>query len=527
MLQKKWLYLSKPLFASFIFILCIQLFLLNNNYLLAEETWRLQNIQYLMAFIMLIIGASVSSTSLICWMKAYIFIAISWGLIGLFVWLGGTSGEALQIGTVTLALPPALKVSGPFNQGNIFAAAIGFAWLFSHWFFLLEKKPVYAACIIFFTALLFDTLSRGGWIAFLITITLLLFALKPGRVLFTQKLIPMWLAGLAAGAIFLEFSNPSVEAQGVQVVTQTAAASFNARLVIWVAAIHEFMNAPLTGVGWGQFQSEFWIVKPATISWINDNLNMEIPSSFVPYNAHNIFLHVLAEAGLIAFVALCWGIYKLAQVTIKLVLNGDSIRLPFALAASAFILQSQVNTVFHRPMILLVASFFAGIALAPWLWKNSWKIRSRFSVKATSIILTCLLVIWASQLTQQWFKVEQAILNLDLGQKYSVENLVGFASHPRMGPLSLTWLGFKVATEQQHLPLLKWMVPYLKPSLNEVPSILAHQVLFYSFSFSQEFEEACRIGKIISSQKLQGEQNNPAYDKACESRQAAKYLFGY
>jgi len=527
MFQNRWIYLSKPLCAAFLVILFIQLFLLSSDQLLAVETWRLQTIQYLMVFIMLIIGASVASTSLIYWMKAYIAIAVSWGVVGLFVWLGGTSGDALQIGTVTLAMPPALKVAGPFNQGNIFAAAIGFAWLFSHWLYLQQKSPIYAVCIILFTALLFDTLSRSAWIAFLFTLALLLISLKPDRVLFTKKLIPFWLTGLAVGALLFEFSNPSGDHQDIALVTQTASASLTARIFIWVTAIAEFISAPLTGVGWGQFQPEFWVARPAAMAWISSNLHMDIPFSHVPYSAHNIFLHALAEAGLVAFIILCWGIYKLGHATIRLISKGDNIRLPFALAACAFVIQSQLNIVFHRPMMLMVAAFFAGIALAPWLWQNSWKVKLKPSVKLVSIVSAGLLLIWSSQLTLQWFKLEQAIINLNIEDKASVENLVGFIPHPRMGPLSLTWLGFTAAREQQHLPLLKWMVPYLKPSLNEVPSVLAHQVLFYSLSFSQEFEEACRIGKVISSQKFPGEKNNAAYEKACESRQAVKYIFGY
>jgi len=507
-------------------ILCIQLFLLYNNQLLAVETWHLQSVQYLMVFIMLLIGASVSIRSLIYWMKAYVFIAIAWGFTGLFVWFGGTNGEALQITTITMALPPSIKLSGPFNQGNIFAAAIGFAWLFSHWLYIQEKKSIYAIALVFFTALLFDTLSRGGWASYLITCALLLYALKVNYGLVIKKLLPIWLSGLLLGIFFFTMRYQLADSEGITFITETASHSLTARLLIWIAAIIEFINAPLTGAGWGQFQATFWTVKPSAIAWIESHWAMSIPFQSIPYNAHNLFFHILAEAGLIAFFALCWGIYKLGHASIKLIVKGNSVRLPFALAASAFVLQAQINVIFHRPMLLLVAAFFAGIALAPWLWQKSWKIQSSIPVKAVSVTLSFLTVVWAYQLSSQWFKAEQAILSLNVEDKASIEDLIEFTTHPRIGAISLTWLGFTVAQKQQHLPLLTWMNPYLRASVNEVPSILANQVLFYSYSYSQQAEAACRIGRVISSQKIPGENNTQFYKDTCLSNKPGVYIFG-
>jgi len=523
--ELKFLYLPRHLIFALALIYTLQLLLSANGSILAPEIWQLQTVAYLTAAAMLAIGVSASTSSLRTWMHLYMSSAALWSIIGLFVWMGGTSGLPLEIGSVTMALAPALKLAGPFNQGNIFATVIGFAWIFSHWLLLRTESPMYGLATMFFTAMLFDTLSKGGWLAFAVAITLLLFALKPAPSLIIRKLAPLWLSGIALGLLFLEFSQPTTSDAFLSVAQPGASLEY--RLLIWASAFSEFLSSPWIGVGWGQFPAEFWSANAHAQAWLAAHAGLNNSLYGNAMSAHNILLQVLAEAGLPALLLLIWGIWRLLLANAALLANGNSIRLPFALAASAFVFQSLLNISYTQPIPLLMGAFFSGIALAPWLRKNSWKIKSLPSLQGLVLITASISLIWAAQLTLQWFSTEQALRDFDIQNESSIRKLAEASTIPRTGAIPLIWLGYNVATTQQHAGLLTWMLPYLKKSTHEVPSIDSYQVQFYALSYSQRFEEACRLGQIILKRNLPGEKNRLAYQQVCEGKNISSYEFGH
>jgi len=245
--QHKTVYLSKKLFLSFALIAIIQLYIFISNSLLAPEAWKLRSIEYFATFVMLTAGACMPASSLKTWMRIYLLAAVAWSLTGLFVWLGGTNGMPLSVGLIAFTQAPSIKLSGPFNQGNIFASMIGIAWIFSHWLFLKEKKLIHLASILFFTSIMLDTMSRGGWIAFVPCLILLLFALKPSQHLIVTKLAPSWLLAITLATFLYEISQPQLQSGQIFSLTDTAGASLGARLAIWATAIAEFLNTPYTG----------------------------------------------------------------------------------------------------------------------------------------------------------------------------------------------------------------------------------------------------------------------------------------
>lgn len=520
------LYIPKAFSLAIVTVLVLQLTLSINGNVLAPEIWRLQTLGYLAAAGLFFAGTSTPASSLRSWMHLYIAVAVLWSIIGLFIWLGGTGGSPLEIGPITMALAPALKLAGPFNQGNIFATAIGFAWLFSHWLFIRSRKPIYVLMAVFFTAMLFDSLSKGGWAAFTLAIILLLFAMKPKSSLVAKKLIPMWLSGFALGLIFLEFSQPRIESDAFLSVVH-AGASLDARLLIWASAFAEFLSSPWTGIGWGQFPAEFWGANADAQLWLEENMGVKNSLYSNAMSAHNMIFHTLAEAGVIAGLLLIWGIWRLLRITITLLVNGNSQRLPFALAATAFVIQSQFNISFTQPVPLLMAAFFTGIAFAPWLRRKSWVLKTEAPIRYLVLIIALTGLIWAAQLSYQWFATEQVIRDFDIQNEESIRNLADVATIPRIGSIPLIWLGYNIATTQQHAALLTWMLPYLERSRHEVPFVDSYQVLFYALSYSQRFEEACQLGQLISQRKLPKEKNVVAYKQVCANKPPSQYIFGH
>ena len=524
--ETRRLYIPKAFTLSFLAVLFLQLSLSASSNLLAPEIWQLQTIAYSVALLMFIAGISIPAVSLPAWMHLYISAAGIWSVIGLFVWLGGTGGLPLEIGSVTSALAPALKLAGPFNQGNIFATAVGFAWLFAHWLYIRTEKPIYAVTLLFFTAMLIDSLSKGGWLAFILALSLLIFAQRVGSTWFIKRLLPLWLIGGMLGLLFLEFSQPRAAADAFMSISQ-ADASMGFRLLIWASAIAELLSSPWTGVGWGQFPAQFWLANPEAQSWLAEHVGWQSSLYSQAMSAHNLLLQVLAEAGAVALLLLIWGIWKFLRSGVALLANGNSPRLPFMLASLAFLLQSQLNISYTQPIPLLMATFFSGIAVAPWLRKQSWKPSLAPAIRGTALAVSFVALIWAVQLTQQWFSTEQAIRDFDIKNEQSIRRLADAGTAPRLGIIPMVWLGYNIAITQEHPGLLTWMLPYLRQSIHEVPFVDSYQVLFYALAYSQNFQEACQLGKIISRRNLPGEKNDSAYREVCEGKTISHYEFGH
>lgn len=527
LLELKYLFIPRTFMLAVVCVLGIQTFLAVSGNMLAPQGWGLQTINYIVAATMLIIGVSTTAASLRTWMCLYMSVAAIWSAAGLVVWLGGTSGLPLGIGSVAFTMGPTVKLAGPFNQGNIFAAAIGFAWIFSHWLFIVDKKRIYAFAIVFFTAMFFDSLSRGGWLAYTFAIILLLFALKPKTSFYMRQLLPIWAIGLTAGLVCSIFSRPLLEPEILLTTISSTSTSLHERLIFWLCAVYEFLRSPWTGVGWGQFAAEFWTANPQAQMWLQQHLGWDHSPHANALSAHNLILHALAEGGAITALLVVWGVWTILLNAILRARKSHGARLPFAMASLGFILQSQINVVFTHSLPLLMAAFFTGIALAPWLRKKSWRFVLQSSLRGAAWAISLLASIWAGQLSFQWFSAEHAIRSLDMNNKASVDRLVQFTVLPRIGTVSLVWLGYTVAREKKHYALLVWMLPYLQKSVHEIPSVSSYQILFYALVTAKKYEEACQLGKTISLQRFPSEGNDMAYKEVCEHKVLSRYKIGH
>jgi O-antigen ligase len=521
-------YAPRKLVLAFAALALLQLLGLVLGSTSAPGAWGLRALEYASVLIMLVMGASVSTASLRVWMHLFMATAVVWSLAGLYVWCGGTHGLPLALGLVAMGQGAAAKLAGPFVQGNIFAALIGMAWIFAHWLFLRHRKWVYALAALFFTAMLFDTLSRGGWIAYTAALLLMLYAMAPSARQIGLRLFPLWLVGLTFGiglnSIHVE---AQAQAQGLLfMVAKTVEATLSARLVIWATAIVEFLHAPLAGVGWGQFGDAYWHSYSLAQGWMTKHFGVPKYDSFF-LSAHNLWLHVLAEGGIVAFGLLVWGTWKIVAKGLALVGNGHSSRLPFAMVSLGFLCQALVNIAFTRPLPLLMFAFFTGIAFAPWLRRGSWRFRSPDTIRYAAIGMAIIVISWASRTTTQWFTAAAWFKNFNLDSRQSVEGVVRFAGE-RVGGVPVIWLGYNVAKENKHVALLTWMLPYLRRDIHEFPYVDTYQVYFYALASSGRNAEACRVGTLIARQGYSGEENGAIYRDVCAGKpMTGSYHFGH
>lgn len=493
----------------------------------APQAWSLKTLLYLSAMLTFVAGINLSKGALHRFLNIYLFIAGIWALLGLTVWLGLTEGKALVLGVVSMAGPPALKISGPFDQGNIFAALLGFAWLFAHWLFMTEKKPRYLLAIIFFTAMLFDTFSRGAWIGFAFSMMLLIYASKKGVSFWFKTIIPCWLAGIVIGYTLFEI-NQSMQLQTTDMffVVDRTATSLHERFLIWTISVYEFLSAPWFGVGWGQFQHHYWFAAPAGIEFASEHFGTEKQLYNTAFNAHNIFLQLMAEGGVVTLIIAMTGLCFLFAYAARLLRSAESDRLPYALAVLGFFLHAQVGIIYHAPLVLLLVALFSGIVAAPFIHSRCWKIAPAPASKMAYSIPILLVVAWAAYSTQQWFKAETIYRQMNIHSMQSIERLTEIMHMPRVSAIPFTTLGYTVAMTKEHSELLTTIIPNLETSLPEIPSYSAYQVLFYAHRYAGNYERACQVGRKIMCMHFYGELNTPTYNMICQGQMPTRYHFG-
>ena len=90
------------------------------------------------------------------------------------------------------------------------------------------------------------------------------------------------------------------------VTNPTVDGSVNERLNFFNAAIKSIINNPILGIGYGN-----WKIKSC-------DLNKDIIKSYrVPYFAHNDFLQITAEIGIVGGLCLCFSIFFLFGYLLK------------------------------------------------------------------------------------------------------------------------------------------------------------------------------------------------------------------
>ena len=137
--------------------------------------------------------------------------------------------------------------------------------------------------ILLSAALLFNA-TRGAWLAVVCTISLLLLYYLTQR----KKLAAVILCYLLAVGAGLTQYPPVV--QRAQSITDTTNQSNHERLLIWHSAYEMFKDHPVTGVGLGQYKDNYQ----------KKYISPEAKEPFLSH-AHNNFMQMLAENGLIGF----------------------------------------------------------------------------------------------------------------------------------------------------------------------------------------------------------------------------------
>jgi len=228
-----------------------------------------------------------------------------------------------------------------------------------------ERKPVLLLCALVNFIALYDTDSRGSLLGFLLGIFVLMISINP---VFAQKKRRRQDMILFLGILIASIFLISFFADEETLNRTLGATSFADRLgtiaermtILWPRAMEAFKESPIFGTGYGSYNDYpycFSRIIPGLIA-IND------PSQYIysDAHAHNTYLHVMAETGIIGLILLVILIWKMRDEIIQI--DSKPLRIGLFIALQVNIYSSFTEHRFFTPSQMIPFMLVLGLALA-------------------------------------------------------------------------------------------------------------------------------------------------------------------
>lgn len=208
--------------------------------------------------------------------------------------------------------PDIVGITGPYANHNHLAGYLEMTIPLLLGLFLTRTRRsgilylmLYVTAILLFTHIL--TLSRGGWVS----LGLALFAMASILLLqqrFRQKkILSLIMTGTAIVLLFILSSTQTVERILTLTENETVLGA-GGRMFAWQGIGQMIIDNPLFGTGPGSFATVFTQYQPPGIA-----------ARF--FYAHNDYLHIIAETGLILIPILCWLLYTVFAIGLNKLQN--------------------------------------------------------------------------------------------------------------------------------------------------------------------------------------------------------------
>ena len=201
--------------------------------------------------------------------------------------------------------------------------------------YYIKKKPgrAFTVVIIAFEILmLLFTLSRGGILAFIATIPLLIYYLYHGqknKLMITLNLMVLSIILTTVILFRLDYFIPLYER------FMNLDLEGNGRVELWVQAYHKFREYPLVGAG----------------------LFARVEGDYFGFY-HNTFMHTLASLGIVGFISLMWQIVVVLKVFLR---QKDLRKYILLIALIGANIHGLVDNVYFMPQFMIL--FFAVLAV--------------------------------------------------------------------------------------------------------------------------------------------------------------------
>lgn len=280
------------------------------------NAWLTEWLKWLIIPVMIILVMHIGQRENWQWVIfALVMSGVANAVVGLYIFFGGSGADHLVIASRFF------RAFGTFGQPNPFAGFLGlltpvaltlvYGYVIRAWqrrrmrgvVHLADLIPVifYLAAALVMSAAIFASWSRGAWLALVIALAAVAFALPrcTGQsILFVLAIgslvAALWLSGVLPESVIHRITSSTQEffnfadVRGVDITPANYAVV--ERLAHWQAALNMVRENPWFGVGFGNYEVVYDHYR--LINW-----------SFPLGHAHNYYLNILAETGMIGFLA--------------------------------------------------------------------------------------------------------------------------------------------------------------------------------------------------------------------------------
>ncbi len=246
-----------------------------------------------------------------------------------------------------------------FNQPNLLAIVLA---VFLPFFYYRSLKSPYAFFFLFADFFLLElTHSRGGFLDAIFAMAFLIIFVRSGK----SHLIKT-IAVIVLGIIAADLTEYLLSPAGFTLFDKwhrafSGGTSVRLRVLIWLDAINLFLQHPIFGIGLGNFKS-FSILSQSDLlmhhAWIRKDFLYAVPPLSHAW-AHNEYLHILCETGIVGFS----GFMILIYTIIKRIVKSIKLQNREALILSASLIPYFVHSFFSFPLHFPPTFFLLAILL--------------------------------------------------------------------------------------------------------------------------------------------------------------------
>jgi len=173
------------------------------------------------------------------------------------------------------------------------------------------KRTVLLSCLILMLPALLLTMARAAWVGLAVTVIVMTVLCVTTMQANVKKAIPFAMlivtVSLVLLAVLIAINVPSLRDRLCSVV-QMEGQTIQTRKIYMHTAVNEFLNHPIQGVGFGNFQYVFQQYRPSSSAIeqgipLNRGFNSSLP--------HNLLLQIAAECGLIGLLPFLFILFRL------------------------------------------------------------------------------------------------------------------------------------------------------------------------------------------------------------------------
>ena len=453
--------------------------------------------------------------------KSYIVVSMLWLVIALYVWLGFTDGMPVIFADhIVLSQPYVQKIAGAFKNGNVFSIMMLVAWCLSTSLLLQQEKGSrkYAAIGFLFLTVMFAGLSRGAWLTWMVILLFLLFQLikkkQWGYVswflmsAFLAWEISLFMVDYVLQNMYLSNSLKNVNNVGV-------------RITLYTTMFEMWKSHWLLGVGFGNLAGHFLTSQAAALSYLPDY----VTSLGATNNAHNHFLHVLVESGIVGITL--WGVVTFYFLK-GFWLQRDAVYSPIwwsYVAAFALWFQGLFNVTMITPLAFFLFCIFLGLGMSsgqPFQFKESVIVNKKHSALFGVVgLLLAAQSVYVIQNGSLYTKLTYTESGVERGKVISE-----LMDYPMTYPSVVSQVALDIMGRPEKMNQIVMFQSHIQKALHREEWPVLYQALFYTYVVQEDWQKACYISKFIRKQRWTWDINESAYDSACKGQKPMSFAIG-